>query len=299
MSPSISKRHHYIPQFLIRNWAGESEQVWVYNQNEQRIHLSPPSKVFVEKYLYTYQHDLESAKSDEFEKHFSIEEGIAAKILRKIIVDVRAKQTPILDPKEAFQCKLFLITLIRRTPESQHQIRNNHGDAFLEAVRRLPETKSMGLDDPAVLYQYEEVRKMKKMVESNVNTVFASGILPRDSKQAYECARDMGMLAMHVLDPRHGFVLGSHGHSYRTERDKDGKPSSAAWFPITPDIAIAFTNQHDGVEAWCFDDFKSEDRFIREVNESAWKLSKYVVATDEQRLKDLRRQHGVESHKGT
>ena len=138
---------------------------------------------------------------------------------------------------------------------------------------------------------------MKEMVESNVNTVFASGILQRDSKQAYEYARDTGMHAMHIRDPRHGFVLGSHGYSYATERDKDGKSSRAAWFPITPDIAIAFTNQHDGMKAWYFDDFESEDRVIREVNESAWRLSKYVVATDEQRLKDLRRQHGGQSGK--
>lgn len=297
MSGTRSKRHHYIPQFLIRNWADETGKVWVYNQYTQRIFLTSPSNIFAKSHLYAYQSDLESAKNDVFEKIFSREEKRVSKILRRIIATIRSGQPEILNPEEALQCRLFLISMARRTPESQSRLRGFDGDPFLEAVKRLPEARSMGLDDPEVLYRNAKVREMKKMVESNVNAVFASGTLPRDRKKAFAHAQETCMLAMHVKDPRHSFLLGSHGYSYTTDVDENGNSHVSAWLPIAPDVAIALTDWPEDMNVSHFEDQGKEKRFARVVNESTLVLSKCMVSTNKQLLKNLRRQYGGQAGK--
>ena len=289
MEKTRSKLHHYIPRFLIKNWADGSGKVWVYNQNTQCIYRSSPRNVFAKNYLYAYQHSLGAEKSDAFEKRFSCEESAVSEIFRRIIVTARKKQILSLDSQETFHCRSFLISLVRRIPESQDRIRDYNGDAFLEAVRRLPDAKSMGLDDPNILYQDKRVLEMKKMVESNVSAVFASGTSPRDRIRSHDYARRTGMHVVSLGNSERGFVLGSHGFSYATERDKDGNYRRSAWFPFAPDIALALTDQPEFVWNSYFEDSEKEDRFTREINKSTLILSKYVVAKDKQLLKNLRR----------
>ena len=175
MAQERSKRHHYISQFLIRNWADESGRVRVYNQNEQRIYRTSPTNVFVTSDLYTYQEGLDGPKSDEIERQFAQEEAKVSAVIAKIIEGARDKHTPRLDSDEVYCCQMFLVSLVRRTPESQARISNNDGDVFFEAVRQLPGSRERGLDDPAVLYSVPRVIEMKKMVESNSAARFAAG----------------------------------------------------------------------------------------------------------------------------
>ena len=150
MTKERSKGQHYIPQFHIRRWLNGSDRVWVYYRQKNHIAMSSPGKVFVKNDLYTLQEGLDAPKTDEFEKQFAIEEGAAAKITGRIIDEARQKRPTKMTPLEYLTCQKYLLSITRRTPESQARIRTER-DVFLEWLKQLPNAKELGIDDPEVL----------------------------------------------------------------------------------------------------------------------------------------------------
>ncbi len=52
MSSNDPKRHHYIPQFLLKNFLDDSGRFWVFDKKKGKLHQGTPRNTFVEKNLY-------------------------------------------------------------------------------------------------------------------------------------------------------------------------------------------------------------------------------------------------------
>ena len=289
MTKERSKRHHYIPQFLIKNWADELGRVWVYNQKEQRIYRTSTANVFVARDLYTYQEGLDGPKSDEIEKQFAREEGKVSAVIEKIIKGARDKHSPRLNSDEVYSCQKFLLSFVRRTPESQARVSNYDGDVFFEAVKQTPGSSDHGLDDPAVLYSVPRVEELKQMVESNSAARFAAGDIADHQAQAEAYASMTGLESRVILNSRRSFALGSLGYCYVDKLLKKGKFHTVAWFPIAPDVVLALTDAPGRMRASCIMRDGEEDRFVRQVNKSIETLSGYIIGRDKQLLEAYRR----------
>ena len=46
-------RHHFIPQFILRNFTNDDGYLYCYSKQARRMFKSPPSNVFLKKHLYS------------------------------------------------------------------------------------------------------------------------------------------------------------------------------------------------------------------------------------------------------
>ena len=79
------KRHHYIPQFILREFCYEDEELWFYDIKTKVLESSNTRDVFMVENLYL---DKTNDKDKlEIESEFSIYEGEISRILDKQFYD--------------------------------------------------------------------------------------------------------------------------------------------------------------------------------------------------------------------
>lgn len=80
----MKKRHHFVPQFYLSNFAGEDGQVWTYDMESASVRSSTVENTAYEKYLYSVT--LEDGKrTDDLENLISDIESKAAPVVSKVI----------------------------------------------------------------------------------------------------------------------------------------------------------------------------------------------------------------------
>jgi len=82
----LSKRHHYIPKFLIKNFSDSDEMLWVYNKTEKRIkkNRQSPKAIFFE--LGRNLFDVNGEQVDNIEKMYGEVDDLLSKTLEKILL---------------------------------------------------------------------------------------------------------------------------------------------------------------------------------------------------------------------
>ena len=116
------KRHHYIPQMLLRRFADDSGKLYWYNKNEGTVKYSSPKNVFLEKNLYSLNRlDGENSKY-EIERQLALLEGDISDLLDEITSCIQYEQTPILAREAKINLLCFLVALSRRTPKAREVI---------------------------------------------------------------------------------------------------------------------------------------------------------------------------------
>ncbi len=84
---TLPKRHHTIPQFLLRNFAedGKKQRIWVYDKWYDKIHRTSIKNVAVQSYFYQYNLDENYFVS--LEESLSQLEAAAAIVVRRILTE--------------------------------------------------------------------------------------------------------------------------------------------------------------------------------------------------------------------
>jgi len=80
-----SSRHHYIPRFLIKNFADEKNMLWVYNKEQNRVVKTQqsPKAIFFEWDRNLF--DVNGAAGDNIEKMYADVDDMLSKTLDKIL----------------------------------------------------------------------------------------------------------------------------------------------------------------------------------------------------------------------
>lgn len=119
------KRHHYVPQFLIRNWANSDGRVrrWMRIKDHLTSALILPKECMLEKHLYRAQH---TQNPGIYEKTFSNLDSDAARVSNKLIDQVSHRLTP----PEMETWAAFLLSLRGRIPTTQKFFRQSAHQAF-------------------------------------------------------------------------------------------------------------------------------------------------------------------------
>ena len=107
-----SSRHHYIPRFLIDNFADYDNKVWVYNKEKNHVVNTKQSSksIFFERHRNTF--DVNGELVDNIEKMYSEVDSLLAKNLAKVI------STHSMTGRE-LTLLIFLVSLIKwRVPAS-------------------------------------------------------------------------------------------------------------------------------------------------------------------------------------
>ncbi|QBZ98866.1 DUF4238 domain-containing protein [Flavobacterium sangjuense] len=147
-----SKRHHYIPQFLIKNFSDDDNKLWVYNKEEKRILKSKqsPKAIFFdwERNLF----DINGTPGDNIEKMYRDVDDLLAKTLEKIL------STLTMTGREQ-TLMLFLVSLMKwRIPKVD--------DNFYDLVKGVP-IENLGFAfrhiDPATKISTDEINRINDL----------------------------------------------------------------------------------------------------------------------------------------
>ncbi|NMC59386.1 MAG: DUF4238 domain-containing protein [Candidatus Methanofastidiosa archaeon] len=103
----VSKNHHYLPQFYLKQWANEKDQVWTYFKNRDPIQIKVRN-IGSENYLYSI------GRNDYLEQKWlaPIDGNLST-----IFDEVRGRD--LIDEKTILKLKAFLIISLARNPKTK------------------------------------------------------------------------------------------------------------------------------------------------------------------------------------
>lgn len=245
MGANRPRRHHFVPEMLLRNFCDDEGGLWVGDQMRGNCYRSKPRKVFVEKNLYTSHVWNDRTDSYEHEHALSRVESGAKAAISSVIQQAREGFSPRLDPELDRKLKEFVLAMARRTPESQERIFRASGRTFEETFDSVAKyhlrRAGFGVPDRDFIDRNPEALKIKQRMKANHSANFAAGkheILQKDS----ECfVRETGWGAALICMPNRSFVIGSHGLTVVGEGDS----LVCSWLPVAHDVAIWMTSFPD------------------------------------------------------
>lgn len=297
MGLNLSRRHHYIPKMLLKNFC-DNGSLWVGDRTNEQIYRCTPENVFVIKDLYMRSsidvsksyNEKESLRditmSDEYEKTLSQVESDAAPAIQRIIEQARCNQCPQLIPEDRNHWKRFMLAIARRTPESRARVMpESFDDIFYEAAKKVAEKDSyMGLPNKDSFYSDPHISKLKDIIKSNNDAMFAAGDHPFGREEVERFCRERGLYAVVIGMPNRSFVIGSHGLAIVQSSYKND-PAQGSWLPIAHDVAITPTSIPDKEYFYRLD--RNSDLIIKRINRASAAQSRIIAGRSKALIRSL------------
>ena len=255
---NVPKRHHYVPQMLLRQFTNTQGRLFFFNKNlrSKGVISATPKDVFVKKYLYV-QYDEDGVKDYAIEASLAAIEAKAAKILAKIVSAARASQEPGLTIEEKKDWDTFFCSLWIRAPDVHRPV-GDIEDRFRKAAERAFTYDSKKVE--SLLRDKAKMRRIEQSITANLALPYRAN-LPQ-----FDDIKRRGIKVVSIRNPSMSFVIGSRpvafvAFPYLT--DFTGL-SADPWLPLAPDVAVTPT-LHAGMEQIVHIRNKREVRWINEV----------------------------------
>jgi hypothetical protein len=159
-----SSRHHYIPKFLIKNFADDKNLLWVYNKEQKRIVKTPqsPKAIFFEWDRNLFE--VNGEPGDNIEKIYGEADNLLATTLENILA------TDNMTGKE-LTLMIYLVSLMKwRIPKMDTQARELVKDLLTEnlgiAIRPIDPMAKIDPEAIKRLQQMEVVNELKRLLLS-------------------------------------------------------------------------------------------------------------------------------------
>ena len=229
---NVPKRHHYVPQMLLKRFSDSQSRLFVFNKNLKErgiLHLSPRD-VFVKKHLYA-QHLGDGSRDYSIEKELSVTEGKADRIIRRILCSVQSNRLPNLTAQEKKDWDRFFCSLWIRTPDV-HQPEGTIEDRFRRVGNTVFNNDQAKVE--ALLQDRDTIRKMEQNITANL------ALPERANLSQFNDIVNKGLRIAVIRKARKSLVIGSRpvvfiAFPYLTNfSDLSANP----WLPIAPNVAI-------------------------------------------------------------
>lgn len=139
-----SERHHYIPQFLIRNFANDKSMLHVYNKDSGKIKEMAPKSVFFEWNRNTLKF-VGGKANDKMESIYAVLDSMMAEPVNKVISEFKMNS-------QSLRFIILLATLMKwRVPGS---------DESFNAIKDKVSFEELGLKLSPICNQYEATSEM-------------------------------------------------------------------------------------------------------------------------------------------
>lgn len=278
----ITKRHHFVPLMLLRNFVTENGQLYAFNKNasDRGVFSANPEKLFVEKHLYS-EISADGQKDDWLEKQYSAIEDSAARVVEKFLSSTRAGHVPALSEKEKSDWNLFFYYQWKRVPDHHSQIGliSSYEKSLHQAIeeferlhRPITEEEKANLENPTT---------QKRMKQSALVKALAD-----PGSEVQDILRTKGIGIARITNPNKSFVIGSQPvvkftHPGRTHLTD---PSVEVWLPISSDIAVS-PSPHGGQITV----HNLNDGDVRYLNEAICRSSTTIAGRSAALIKSLAR----------
>ena len=242
LGSNLSRRNHYIAEFIVRNFADTSGRLHVFDKERGKLYQPKPKKAFVEKRRNVRYSDGGEQNDFEVEEELSKIESAAAPAIRRIIESARKGDFPKLSPKHRNAWKPFFFTSLLRSPEHGPLILNELGSerALDEAFDRILQQQGLPTPDKGVYDLDPQWANVKEMSRHNNIATFAAGMPPQVKSELERYAHQVGLLVGVIQDSSTEFILGSCAAVVIASQGKSDS-MSGTWFPISYDVAIGLS----------------------------------------------------------
>lgn len=232
---SIGKRHHFIPQFIIRRFVRPDGYLSIFDKlrPDLRLRNELPMGVFARNHLYSTR---KAGQSDDrsLEGHFAELEGLAAPIVDKIIRDARGGKAPRLDAGERKLWDFFVSQQWRRVPELHEEIVPDEKFAELMA-----ETISEFERVLRPVTQEERRWAAEALSSPDFRQNVTVRSLRASTGRVTEALESRGLTVAMPDRADKQFVLGSRPILRAGPKGENlNHPEIEAWFILAPDVAI-------------------------------------------------------------
>lgn len=239
---SQPKRHHYVPQFLLRRFVDENGQLAVYRKSDGKTWTTTPGNLFVERDLYSTTKD--GTLDPKLEHEYSQLEGDANLVISRFIASAGQGQIPVISSEEKRTFGDFFYQQIKRVPEMfralevqkdfANRLEQKIGDVESRLGYSLSEDEKSNLLTPQSISRIQKNATVKSLGDINSNIR----------------ARLLSMSLEIVVAPAGvSFVIGSQPVS----RSKQGNPVGSfdpnvhLWLPVSSSIAVRYASFDDPI----------------------------------------------------
>ena len=242
LGSNLSRRNHYVAEFIVRNFAGANGRLHVFNKERGKRYQSKPKDVFLEKRRFVRYSDGGEQDDFEVEEQLNKIESAAAPAIRRILASARNGDFPKLSPEHQGAWKQFFFTSLLRTPEHSTRILNELGSeqALDDAINHVLQEGGFPALDNKVLELEPQWANVKGMARHNNLATFAAGLPPNVNSKLKRYSRQVGLLVGFTRDSSAEFILGSCGPVVIPSQAENDS-LSGTWFPISYDVAIGLT----------------------------------------------------------
>ena len=288
-SKNRPKRHHYVPQFLLREFTDDNKKLHfcilgssegaVIKPSERVVKSATPKNLFLKKELYTQY-------SDHGEKDSSLEESIrnleteAAPVIKKIINSARANKLLELNPDERDIWDAFFLIQSLRIPDILDPIVNEYPDWIPEFISDYE--KEHGPPTKEEIKKANDPKEIER-TKQNLRAITVSR-LTSESK-IFQILQGRGLIIGVIRKPNKSFIIGSNptARLYRQLSDPE-----AEWhLPIAHDITVTHHGFYDRGEENLAK--ITGDHTIRKINETICNWSSSIAGRSRRLITSLAR----------
>lgn len=225
------KRHHFIPQMMLRHFADDDGQIWFWRRGFEKgdVRKTATKNVFVEKDLYTLLLP-DGAKDVALEQIFARMEAHGAEFIAQIAETIRNGQRPKLDLGAWEFWDLFFYYHMKRAPRAIEGIAASKAfedevKAAADEIRAIRGERGDNRDEPG----------LEDWIAKNAK-VIAQAAKPAADLQAQ--LKRMGLAIYRITDPNKSFVIGDLPGAMAKFRHGAAWSPPTLFFPLTSCIAV-------------------------------------------------------------
>ncbi|HWJ70677.1 MAG TPA: DUF4238 domain-containing protein [Sphingobium sp.] len=225
------KRHHYIPQMMLRHFVDEHGQLWFWRRTFEpgEVKTVSTQNIFVEKDLYT-RVGADGSKDLSLETFFSDLEGTGAAFIRQLCEIVRNNELPKLDDGAWDFWDHFFYYLQKRTPGAIAAIAEQMGfgkkiEATAAEVRAARAERGDDSDQP----------DLEQWIAKNA-IVVAQARAP--GPELLATLKTLGLAIYRIKDPMKSFIVSDVPGATAKFPTGNGWSHPTLFIPLTADIAV-------------------------------------------------------------
>ena len=226
------KRHHFIPQMMLRHFADHDGQLWFWRRDfaEADVRKAKTQNLFVEKDLYTFI-AADGTKDVALETFFSNLEAAGANFINQLAIIVRGGKCPTLDEGAWQFWGQFFYYHLKRAPGAiaffaEQMNFDQRIDETYQAIKNIRAEDNHNADE----------ERLRENIRQNV-IVMAQRAPP--SEEVLETFKTLGLAIYKVAHPAKSFIVGDVPGAMAKFRMPNREWSHPTLFlPLTWDIAV-------------------------------------------------------------
>ena len=288
MSSNNPKRHHYIPQMLLKNFVDDNGHLHVFDKKRKKPYSTKPENLFVRKHLYSEWSFEDSSYNQKNEEKLSEIESQAAPIIQRIIECGRKNELPELSLEQADTWKRFYVSLCWRVPEfadKTMKVDKQLDDIVWEEVEKVLTQRGNTPADMSSAYQSPINIAGVQAIKDKCRARLAAVNHPVSQKDMELFSKNIGLGIAVIQMPNRSFIIGSHCISGLEHLNKNDQ-IHGNWLPVSHDVAICPTPHPDREQL-----VQLQDKIIKRMNETSFRQSDIIAGKSQTLVHSLARRY--------